>query len=89
MKLLLALFASIFVRQTSAIAQQQVNCGSEVLELREKSEDGSILKFEFGSVREVAKADRAVSRLWVRLERMHVCDTGLRKENSNSFVSAI
>lgn len=89
MKILSLLAALLLFMSAAASAQDQYGCQPKALEIREKAEDGSTLQLEFGSLWAIERAERAETRLWLRLERVHVCKGGLRKENSQRVVKAM
>jgi hypothetical protein len=71
-----------------ANAQDEYGCQQESLEIREKASDGSTLRLEFGSLWAIERAEWADTRIWLRLERVHICKDGLRKEGSQHVVRA-
>ncbi|RLP23901.1 hypothetical protein D8676_17845 [Mesorhizobium sp. YM1C-6-2] len=76
----------LFVTGTSA---QDDGCSKETLEIREKAEDGSTLRLEFGSRWAIDRAEWPHTRVWLRLERVHICKGGLRKERTRHVVNAV
>jgi hypothetical protein len=71
-----------------ANAQDDYGCQKESLEIREKASDGSTLRLEFRSLWAVEKGEWADTRVWLRLERVHICKDGLRKEGTQHLVRA-
>lgn len=72
-----------------ATADDFDGCSEETFEIREKAEDGSTLRLEFGSLWAIEPAEWAHTRVWLRLERVHICADGLRKEDTPNIVTAI
>lgn len=78
----------LLILTTGVVAQDKYGCSKKALEIRERSEDGSTVRLEFGSLWAVEQSDWVHTRIWLRLERVHVCKNGLRKENSQTVINA-
>jgi hypothetical protein len=82
------LFVFTALLLSAAAEAQGTECRAETLEIREKADDGSVLRLEFGSLWAIDRSDWARTRVWLRLERVHVCAEGLRKQGASYVVTA-
>lgn len=89
MRLLIALGVSLTFFASSVAAQDESGCKPELYEVREKAEDGSSIRLEFGSLWAIDREEWADTRVWLRLERVYICKDGLKKENSQRVVKAV
>lgn len=71
-----------------AAALDHEGCHEEALEIREKEPDGITVRLEFGSLWAIERIDRVHTRVWLRLERVHICRDGLQHEDPSYIVRA-
>ena len=89
MRLSLVLGLSLMSIASSAAAQDENGCKPGLYEIREKAEDGSSIRLEFGSLWAIDRKEWADTRVWLRLERVQICKGGLKKENSQRVVKGV
>lgn len=89
MRLLIALGLSVTALASAVVAQDENGCKPDLYEIREKAEDGSSIRLEFGSLWAIDRKEWADTRVWLRLERVQICKGVLKKENSQRVVRAV